>query len=99
MNVGFAAMEAKVEGLSERVDAQSERVDTLAGEVAARQFSDGEKFDKLSGEFNALGEIVAELSNSEGGKCSKEMELVVKALKNELDGHQNWIERFVASRS
>jgi hypothetical protein len=47
MKAGFAAMEAKFEGLSERVDAQSGRMDTLAGEAAARQLADGEKIGEL----------------------------------------------------
>ena len=54
MNAGFAAMEAKFEGLSERVDAQSGRMDTLAGEVAARQLAADEKVDALAGEVEAL---------------------------------------------
>ena len=49
VNAGFAAIEAKVEGLSERVDAQSGRIDTLVGEVAARQLTDGEKIRTLEG--------------------------------------------------
>ena len=49
VNAGFAAIEAKVEGLSERVDAQSGRIDTLVGEVASRQLTDGEKIRTLEG--------------------------------------------------
>jgi hypothetical protein len=54
MKAGFAAMEAKFEGLSERVDAQSGRMDTLAGEVAARQLAADEKVDALVGEVGML---------------------------------------------